>query len=85
MKAQVQNLNCIEESESIWLCMMCYCCAERCPRGVKPFEIAQQARAFVSRTSHSSKNTEYDLQNLQTSPSNPIPQQLLVAAARKRG
>lgn len=83
-RARMGDLTAVRDSASIWRCLACFCCAARCPRGVKPIEIAEMARSHVLRTVHSSNNTEHEISVPEGSPHNPMPQQLLVAALRKK-
>ncbi|MCL2202805.1 MAG: 4Fe-4S dicluster domain-containing protein [Defluviitaleaceae bacterium] len=58
---------------AIWQCLSCFCCEARCPRGVKPAHLAEEARI-------QSKFTSDDIPLL---TDEKMPQQLLVAALRK--
>ena len=36
-------------SSSMWFCLSCYTCTARCPRGVKPTEIAHALESLAAR------------------------------------
>ena len=67
-------------SKSIYNCLSCFACIERCPRGVKPGKLVDAARQMVVRqrgVTHLSPNEVPELLNEE------IPQQLLMSAFRK--
>lgn len=67
-------------SKSIYNCLSCFACIERCPRGVQPGKLVDAARQMVIRQrgqSHLSPNEVPELLNEE------IPQQLLMSAFRK--
>jgi len=65
-------------AQSIWQCLVCFCCVARCPRGVRPVELAEQARSATLRKKiHTASPTDL-------TGNKPIPQQLIVAAMRKK-
>jgi len=77
----------LARTEAIWSCLVCFCCAARCPRGVRPVELAEQARSVTLRKQNYTAPLadEIGKQNgLRKSSDNPIPQQLIVAAMRKK-
>jgi heterodisulfide reductase subunit C len=39
-------------SSSMWYCLSCYSCTARCPRGVKPTELAHALESLASRHSY---------------------------------
>ena len=66
------------ESKSIWTCMSCMACVERCPRGVAPAYVIEAVRDAVVRQSGANgiKAEEINVEE-------NMPPQLLVAAYRK--
>lgn len=40
----------LAETEGIFLCLSCYACSQRCPRGVEPARISEAARLYRLRT-----------------------------------
>ncbi len=68
------------QSESLYRCLTCFACVERCPRGVEPAKLIEAVRLTVIR--------EKGKNHLKTDaiPSlidDDTPQQLLVSALRK--
>ena len=47
----VQNgdIEALVESKSLWKCLSCFACVERCPRDVKPGKLIDAARQLVVR------------------------------------
>jgi len=69
-------------SESIWKCLSCFACVERCPRGVEPANVIEAARlALIRQQSKNHLKPEQipDLLNEE------LPQQAIVSAFRKYG
>ena len=66
------------ESKSIWTCMSCMACVERCPRGVAPASVIEAVRDAVVRQigANGVKAEEVDVVE-------NMPPQFLVAAYRK--
>lgn len=66
------------ESKSIWTCMSCMACVERCPRGVAPASVIEAVRDAVVRQigANGVKAEEIDVVE-------NMPPQFLVAAYRK--
>lgn len=46
----VQNgdVEALMNSKSIWKCLSCFACVERCPRDVKPAKLIEAVRSFLS-------------------------------------
>jgi heterodisulfide reductase subunit C len=63
----------VKESEAIWQCLSCFCCAARCPRGVQPVQLAEEARQGKGLL----------LEDVVLPVKENMPQQLLVATLRK--
>jgi len=70
----------LPEMESIWECLSCLCCEARCPRGVKPAQVAEEARRMAMQIKGTDDLLPEEVSNLVTKN---MPQQLLVAAFRK--
>ena len=75
------DVTALMESESIWKCLSCFACIERCPRDVKPARVIEAARLAVIRQQ---ADTEFispdDIPEL-LDPE--LPQQLLASVFRK--
>ena len=67
-------------SDSLWHCLSCFCCSERCPRGVKPAHIIEAVRLVVIRKQGVNGLSPDDITELMDEQ---MPQQLLVSAFRK--
>ena len=68
------------KSESLWKCLSCFACVERCPRDVKPGKIIDAARQLVVRERGGSYLTADEIPELLD---DETPQQLLVSAYRR--
>jgi len=68
------------ESESIYKCMSCMACIERCPRQVQPAKLVEAIRLAVIRKQGASHLVPDDIPAL-LDPD--LPQQALVSAYRK--
>lgn len=78
----VQNgdIQALLDSKSIWKCLSCFACVERCPRDVKPAKLIEAVRQMVIRergVSYLSPDEVPELLNEE------LPQQLLASAFRK--
>lgn len=67
-------------SESIWRCLSCFACVERCPRNVEPAKLIEAVKVQVLRQRGGSQLSPDDIQAL-LDPE--LPQQALMAAFRK--
>lgn len=70
------------ESKSIWYCLSCMACVERCPRGVAPAAVIEAVRETVIRVQGKNKIKAEEIPAL-INADNDIPQQILVSAFRK--
>jgi len=61
-------------SNSMWHCLSCYLCYERCPRGVKPTEIAHALESLSIKYGYRAKGT-----------TNPIMYRNFVASIKNNG
>jgi heterodisulfide reductase subunit C len=68
------------ESESLYCCMSCLACEERCPRGVKPQKLIEAVQVIKLRASGANRLKPQDVAE-RLDPS--LPQQALMAAFRK--
>lgn len=78
----VQNnkVNELMESTSLWKCLSCFACVERCPRDVKPARLIEAVRLMVIRQ----KGQNYLLPDeVPELLDEEVPQQLLASAFRK--
>ena len=76
-KGQIDKLM---ASQSIYKCLSCFACLERCPRNVEPSKIIEAVRVAVIRQKGNNYMTAGDLpQKLDEK----MPQQALVSAMRK--
>ena len=76
-KGKVKELS---ESKSIWVCLSCMACVERCPRGVAPAAVIEAVRENVIRAQGANGIKAEDIPPI---VDEEIPQQLLVSAYRK--
>ena len=78
----VQNgdVQALLDSKSIWKCLSCLACVERCPRDVKPGKLIDAARQLVVRQKGQNYLTPDEIPEL-LDPE--LPQQLLVSAFRR--
>ncbi len=67
-------------SESLYKCLSCFACIERCPRGVEPAKLVEAVRLCAVRKQGENRMTANDVPALLDED---IPQQLLVSAFRK--
>ena len=68
------------KSKSLWKCLSCFACIERCPRDVKPGKLIDAARQIVVRE----RGQNYLLADEIPELVDPdTPQQLLVSALRR--
>ena len=67
-------------SESLYKCLSCFACIERCPRGVEPAKLVEAVRLSVVRKQGANRMTADDVPQI---VDEDTPQQLLVSAFRK--
>ncbi|MDO5344672.1 MAG: 4Fe-4S dicluster domain-containing protein [Lachnospiraceae bacterium] len=68
------------QSASLWKCLSCFACIERCPRDVKPGKLVDAVRQMVIRERGGNHLQEEEIPKL-LDPE--LPQQLLVSAFRR--
>lgn len=67
-------------SESVYKCLSCFACVDRCPRGVEPAKLIEALRLSVIRQKDKNHLNPDKIPELLDSD---IPQQALVSALRK--
>ena len=75
-----EDVESLVNSESLWKCLSCFACVERCPRDVKPGKLIDAARQMVVRQRN---NTYLSPDEVPELLDPEIPQQLLVSAYRR--
>lgn len=68
------------ESDSIYKCLSCFACIERCPRNVEPAKLVEAVRLVAVRRQGANHMTADDVPAM---INEEIPQQALVSAFRK--
>ena len=78
----VQNgdIEALANSKSLWKCLSCFACVERCPRDVQPGRLIDAARQLVVRTKGKTGLSPEEIPELLDAE---VPQQLLVSAFRR--
>jgi heterodisulfide reductase subunit C len=67
-------------SESLYRCLTCFACIERCPRSVEPAKLVEAVRLMATRRQGANRMTANDVP---AKIDDETPQQLLVSAFRK--
>lgn len=67
-------------SKSIYRCLSCFACVDRCPRGVEPAKLVEAVRLEVVRQQGKNRITADDIPNMLD---DDMPQQAIVSAFRK--
>ena len=68
------------ESESLYKCLTCFACVDRCPRSVEPAKLVEAARLMVIREQGKNRLKPDDIP---AQLDEDMPQQLLMSALRK--
>lgn len=68
------------KSESLYRCLTCFACVDRCPRGVEPAKLVEAVRVAAIRKQGANHMTADDVPAMLD---DGIPQQALVSAFRK--
>ena len=68
------------KSESLYRCLSCFACIERCPRSVEPAKLVEAVRLMVIRQQDNNRMTANDVPQMLDEDT---PQQLIVSAFRK--
>ena len=75
-----EDIEALTASKSLYKCLSCFACVERCPRGVKPGKLIDAARQVLIRQRGQEGLTANDIPALLD---DETPQQLLMSAFRK--
>ena len=67
-------------SKSIWMCLSCFACVERCPRGVEPAKFIEAARLALIRKQG---QNHLKAEDIPAKLNEKLPQQAIVSAFRK--
>ena len=76
------NIDKLLKSKSLWKCLSCFACVERCPRGVEPANLVEAARLTVIRKQDGNHIKPEDIPEYIARDAE-IPQQLIASAFRK--
>jgi len=78
----VQNgdIEALTNSKSLWKCLSCFACVERCPRDVQPGRLIDAARQLVIRQKGQTGLAPEEIPELLDED---LPQQLLMSAFRR--
>ena len=69
-------------SESLYKCLSCFACVERCPRGVEPAKLVEAIRLIKIRKKDANRMTADDVPPAAEADAD-LPQQAVVSAFRK--
>ena len=78
------NIEPLLKSNTLWKCLSCFACAERCPRGVEPASLVEAVRLAVIREQGGNYIKADNIPEW-IEQDEEIPQQLIVSAFRKYG
>ena len=67
-------------SDSLYKCLSCFACVDRCPRGVEPAKVVEAVRLTAVKKQNNNRMTANDVPGMIDADT---PQQLLVSAFRK--
>ena len=76
------DIETLMKSESIYHCLSCFACVERCPRGVEPAKLIEAVRLQVVRK-QGNNHLKADQIPAIVNADEEIPQQAIVSAFRK--
>ena len=74
------NIEALAASKSLYKCLSCFACIERCPRGVEPAKLVEAVRLATIRKQGANHLTANDIPALLDED---LPQQAIVSAFRK--
>lgn len=74
------DIEALQKTNSLWKCLSCFACIQRCPRDVKPGKLIEAVRLTVIREKGQNYLTPDEIPE-RLDPE--LPQQLLVSAFRK--
>lgn len=75
-----EDVESLVNSKSLWKCLSCMACVQRCPRDVKPGKLVDAARQIVVRQRGGDYLKPEEIPELLDAD---VPQQLLVSAFRR--
>ena len=74
------DIDALANSKSLWKCLSCFACVERCPRDVQPGRLIDAARQLVIRQKGQTGLAPEEIPELLD---DDLPQQLLMSAFRR--
>ena len=74
------DIETLMKSESVYKCLSCFACVDRCPRGVEPAKLIEAVRLLAIREKGGNHMTADDIPALLD---DYMPQQAIVSAMRK--
>ena len=74
-----EDIEALVNSKSLWKCLSCFACVERCPRGVEPAKLVEALRLCVIRQKGQNRLQPEDITALLD---DDMPQQALMSALR---
>ncbi|MCR4887635.1 MAG: 4Fe-4S dicluster domain-containing protein [Ruminococcus sp.] len=74
------DIETLMNSKSIYKCLTCFACVERCPRGVEPAKVVEAVRLAAVRQQGNNHLKPTDIPNMLDED---LPQQAIVTAFRK--
>lgn len=74
------DIETLMKSESVYKCLSCFACVDRCPRGVEPAKLVEAVRLLAIREKGANHMTADDIPALLD---DDMPQQAIVSAMRK--
>ena len=75
-----EDIQALVNSKSLWKCLSCFACVERCPRDVQPGRLIDAARQLVIRQKGQTGLAPEEIPELLDED---LPQQLLMSAFRR--
>ena len=77
---EIGDIETLMKSDSVYKCLSCFACVDRCPRGVEPAKLVEALRLAVIRQKGENHMTADDIPEL---IDDEMPQQALGSAMRK--
>ena len=74
------DVEALAKSKSLWKCLSCFACVDRCPRGVEPAKLIEAVRLSVIRQQG---QNHFKPDQIPAMLDEDMPQQLFVTALRK--
>ena len=74
------DIETLMKAESVYKCLSCFACVDRCPRGVEPAKLIEAVRLLAIREKGGNHMTADDIPALLD---DDMPQQAIVSAMRK--